>query len=161
MTVMNKKITERAVHHARILGGSRKIRFILAGITNTLVDFAVFNVLILLFTLHVAPANIIATSIAMAVSYLLNKKAVFRNGDPHNIRQVTLFLGFTLFGIWVVQTGSMLIILNILEGTFTPDTGSFLEWFLRNVAKASGIVFGAVWSYLTYSRIVFRERSKG
>lgn len=158
---MNKKLTERAVHHARILGESRKIRFILVGATNTLIDFALFNILILLFALHVAPANIIATSIAMGISYLLNKKAVFRNGDPHNIQQVALFLGLTLFGIWVVQTGSMLVTLHVLESVFTPDTGSFLEWFLRNVAKASGIVFGAVWSYLTYSRIVFRDRGKG
>lgn len=154
---MEKKLTGRAARHARALGGNQKVRFILAGIANTLVDFAVFNLLILLFTLHVAPANIIATTTAMTVSYLLNKKAVFRNGDPHNIRQVALFLGFTLFGIWVVQTGTMLAVLHVLENMFTPETGSFLEWFLRNAAKASGIVFGAVWSYLTYSRIVFRK----
>lgn len=153
------KIKERAAHHARRLGEKQKIRFILAGITNTLVDVVGFNIFILLFAAHVVPASIASTTIAMAVSYLLNKKAVFRNKQPHHAKQIFLFLLVTLSGIWVIQTLIMVEVLHVLENTFDPQSQTFLLWFLQNVAKGAGIVFGAVWNYLGYSRLVFREKS--
>ena len=143
--------------HAKRLGGNTKVRFIAAGIANTLVDVLTFNFFIIVFSFGVVPASIISTTTAMAVSYILNKKAVFRSQTPHSLKQIILFIVVTATGIWLVQTLIMVGVLNVLEVWFNPADQSFLQWFLQNVAKGFGIIAGAVWSYIGYSRIVFRE----
>lgn len=151
------KIHHKIAGHARRLGGNTKVRFIAAGIANTLVDVVTFNFFILAFSFGVVHASIISTTTAMVVSYILNKKAVFRSQTPHSFKQIVLFVVVTAAGIWLVQTFVMVGALNVLDSWFNPAEHSFLEWFLQNVAKGFGVVAGAVWSYLGYSRIVFRE----
>lgn len=148
---------EKIAGHARRLGQNTKVRFIGAGIFNTLVDVACFNLLIVLFSVGVVPASIVSTTTAMAISYLINKKVVFRSQTPHSVRQIILFIAVTLTGIWLVQTLIMVQVLAFLDHAFAATEQSFLEWFLRNVAKGCGIVAAAVWSYFGYSRLVFRE----
>ncbi len=147
----------KLVGHARRMGQNTKVRFVAAGIANTLVDVSGFNLLIVVFSFGVVPASIISTSIAMAVSYVLNKKAVFRSQTPHSVKQIILFVAVTLTGIWLIQTVIMVQALGFLEDMFNASEHSFLLWFLQNVAKGFGILAGAVWGYLGYSRIVFRE----
>ena len=147
----------KIVGHARRLGQNTKVRFVAAGIFNTLVDVGVFNFFIIVFNLGVVQASIISTTTAMIVSYIINKKAVFRSQTPHSLKQVILFVAVTLTGIWLIQTVIMVQMLAFLEGFFDPGEQSFLLWILQNVAKGIGILVGAVWSYLGYSRLVFPE----
>ncbi len=147
----------KIVGHARRLGQNTKARFVAAGIFNTLVDVGVFNFFIIVFGLRVVPASIISTTTAMIVSYIINKKAVFRSQTPHSLKQVILFVAVTLTGIWLIQTIIMVQVLEFLESFFNASEQSFLLWFLQNVAKGIGILVGAVWSYLGYSRLVFPE----
>ena len=153
MTQHHKKIAG----HARRLGQNTKVRFVAAGIFNTFVDVATFNFLIVVFSVSVVPASIVSTTTAMALSYLINKKVVFRSQTPHSVKQMVLFVLITLTGIWLIQTLIMVQVLEMLERTFDASEHSFLLWFLQNVAKGFGILAGALWSYLGYSRIVFRE----
>lgn len=153
-------IHHRVAGHVRRASQNTKVRFVAAGVANTLVDVAIFNFMIVVFSLAAVPASIVSTTVAMGVSYLLNKKAVFRDGVPHSFKQITLFLVVTLTGIWVIQSLIMVGTLNIMENMFHPEEQSFQMWFLQNVAKGFGIVAGAVWSYLGYSRIVFPNKSE-
>ncbi len=153
--------TRHIASHARRLSQHTTVRFAAVGIINTLVDFGIFNILIAIFSLGVVPASITSTTIAMIISYLLNKKVVFRQGTPHSVRQVVLFFAVTISGIWIVQTLIMVQALGLLERAFDADTQSFLYWFLQNVAKGIGVVGSLTWNYIGYSRIVFRKQQRG
>lgn len=137
-----------------------KVRFILVGISNTLIDFVFFNILVLTFLSqnHIA-ANIVSTTIAMAFSYMMNKQAVFRNKKPHSALQMALFLAVTLTGIWVIQTLIMDQVFLYLQDEFAAEGHPVLVWFLLNIAKCFGIAAGAMWNYFGYSRIVFRTKA--
>lgn len=130
------------------------------GAFNTLFDFTIFNILIVVFAVSPVPANIVSATTAMIVSYLLNKKVVFRHEGAHSVRQIVLFFAVTIIGIWVVQNLIMVSVLEILERILEPEAGSFLLWFLQNVAKAVGVLGSLVWNFLGYSRLVFPKKSQ-
>lgn len=130
---------------------SQKVRFGLVGVVNTAVDFAVLNMLVLAFGVPIIAANIASTTVAMIVSFGLNKKAVFRGADSGNLRQIVLFFTVTLTGLWLVQTVVMVNIYNMLIANEGLHVGVALT-----IAKIIGICFGLVWNYLWYSRVVFR-----
>ncbi len=153
---MTQKHSKAIAAHTQRLAQSTKVRFIGAGIVNTLVDFSVFNILVF-FGLDIVLATIISTSVAMAGSFLLNKRGVFRNADPAP-KQVVLFLLVTLSGQWIVQTIVMVQVLHFLQGEFAAQNHPLFVWILQNVAKAAGIVISAAWNYIGYSRLVFKGK---
>lgn len=135
-----------------------KVRFVLVGIGNTLIDIVLFNIFTQVFKLEIIPASLISTTVAMLASYALNKSAVFKDGKPHSAGQIILFLVVTLTGIWLIQTVVMAQVFAFLQTEFVTHNHPLLVWFLQNVAKAAGVVIGAVWNYLGYSRLVFKDK---
>lgn len=127
-----------------------KARFALVGVINTVVDFAIFLTLAKLIGLPAVIANVVSTSCALAVSYLLNKKAVFGNTDANNHRQIMQFILVTLTGLWVLQA----IVITVVSGLIGALLSSTL---LLVVAKAAATVVSLTWNYLWYSRVVFRK----
>ncbi|MFZ2544690.1 MAG: GtrA family protein [Candidatus Saccharimonadales bacterium] len=128
---------------------NEKIRFVLVGIVNTVVDFGVLLILTSLFGVPKVVANIASTTCALIVSYLLNKKAVFNNTDPNNLRQFLLFLAVTLSSIWILQN----IIIIVVSGWLT----SLPEIIALIVAKLIATVASLVWNYVWYSKVIFRR----
>jgi putative flippase GtrA len=153
---MHKRHTE-LLRRARIASEGTKVRFVLVGIGNTLIDIVCFNIMLSVFGMGLVGANIISTTVAMATSYVLNKQAVFRNKVSHSFGQIALFLIITLTGIWLIQTIIMVQVFHFLEHELAATGHPLLVWFLQNAAKAAGIVGGALWNYFGYSRLVFRE----
>lgn len=137
------------------LVSSEKIRFGLVGLVNTITDFTVFNILVMGAHLVLVQANIVATTVAMAVSFVLNKKAVFRGADKGGIKQIVLFFAVTLAGLWLVQTTILAVVFNLLT-----TTTSLHDQLAANIAKVVGICFGLVWNYLWYSRVVFKSKKE-
>ncbi|MDR0483121.1 MAG: GtrA family protein [Cellulomonadaceae bacterium] len=126
-----------------------KFRFLLVGAVNTGIDFGILNLLVHL-GVPLLPANIVSTSVALCFSFVANKKFTFKASGGSVWKQALLFLGFTLFGLWVIQGA----ILHLAQWAF-PD---FMNTFVGlNVAKLVATVFSLIWNYLTYDRIVFRE----
>lgn len=144
--------------HARSLSQLTKVRFILVGISNTLVDFAVFNIIFVLLLSsdkdYLVASNVIAATVAMIYSYFMNKRTVFRDKDSQKPRQILLFLLVTLSGIWIIQNILMVSADRFLEAQFSPQN-EMLLLFLANVAKAFGTLGSAAWNYFGYSRLVF------
>lgn len=130
-----------------------KIRFAMVGVVNTIVDFGILSVLAIFFGLPVFIANIISTSCALMVSYLLNKKAVFGDGDKHNTRQIIKFLVVTLSGLWFLQSIVIVFTWWVLYGIM----GVYQSVLFLLVGKAFATVASLVWNYLWYSRFVFRK----
>jgi len=138
-----------------------KLRFIAAGITTTGVDFVFFNIGITLLSLRPAFANILSTSVAMTVSYLLNKKVVFKAEGKTLSRQLPSFLAVTIFTQWIVQTvvitGGIPVIETFLR--FIGYNNNNVSWLASNIAKVMAIAIGAVTNYMLYSRWVFRKKT--
>ena len=138
----------------------QKVRFAAVGIVNTIVDFGMLNLLVFVFMVQLAPANIISTTLAMLVSFGLNKKIVFRQKGPGALKQFILFMVVTLIGIWLLQTIIVVQAYGALERLLheQQQTG-LLAWFILNTAKAIGVAVGIIWNYLWYSRLVFKVRT--
>ena len=134
------------------LAGSQKVRFGLVGMINTFVDFAVLNILVGVAGLTLVPSNIASTTVAMFVSFGLNKKTVFKDSSGHRLRQIFLFFAATLTGIWLVQTSVMFGAYQILDQLTTWHPA-----LLLNISKVIGICVGLVWNYMWYSRVVFMK----
>ena len=130
------------------LYSSQKARFGLAGVINTLIDIGALNLLVIVVGAPLVISNAISTTLAMTGSFVLNKKAVFRN-DGWSRRQVILFIVVTASGLWIVQTAIVVWAYLLL--------GSLPEELRLNVAKAIGIVFSLLWNYIWYKRVVFRQ----
>ena len=136
--------------HGKALAGSEKARFGAVGIINTAVDILVYNILAGSLGIPLIAANFVSTTTAMLTSFVLNKKAVFRGSEKGGLKQILLFFAVTLTGIWVVQGGTLVIVSWLLQPLGLP------ELIMLNLPKFAGICVGLVWSYLWYSRVIFR-----
>lgn len=146
--VLSHPLVRRVTRH-------QKMRFALVGVVNTAVDFSVLFGLVTLFHVPALVANIVSTSAALAVSYLLNKRAVFRDSGAHDRRQIVLFVIVTLSGLWILQgltisaTRSLLWMITGIDNTF-----------MLLPAKIVATVVSLVWNYTWYSRVVFPGSDK-
>ena len=129
----------------------RPLRFIVVGVSNTVLDFTLMN-LLSLAGLSLIIANTISTGIAMIYSFLMNKKWTFRNAGQDYLRQVILFFIFTAIGIWVIQNGLIILAKHYLPRFGLPDQA------FNNLAKLVASVFSLTWNYLTYNRFVFTDK---
>jgi putative flippase GtrA len=130
---------------------NEKIRFVLVGVVNTVTDFSILFILASVFGVATIIANVISTSIALSVSYLLNKKTVFKNSDTHNYRQAILFVVVTLSGLWIIQGIIIWVTIGIFSSLHLHDKEALFG------AKLVATVFSLIWNYLWYSRVVFRQ----
>lgn len=130
---------------------SQKFRFAVVGGTNTALDFGLLIILRYL-GLPVIAANIASTTTSFVFSFIANRKYTFRSDSGNIKREVALFSVVTLFGLWVIQTVVIKIMLAILEPTTIAETTQLL------VAKIIATVFSLIWNYVLYSRIVFRKK---
>jgi putative flippase GtrA len=133
---------------------SEKVRFGLVGGVNTATDFSVLFILVKALGVPVFAANIVSTSVAIGVSYLLNKKAVFGNDGQASKRQVALFIIVTLMGLWVIQTIIIALVSQLFYMSLHMDAHNILVLF---VSKALATAVTLVWNYLWYSRVVFKK----
>lgn len=132
---------------------SQKLRFILVGVCNTTIDFA------LLFTLKtlglpVISANIISTSAAFCFSFFANKKYTFKSIIGNVKREILLFVIVTLFGLWVIQTIVIYFASSLLANSQLSNDLILL------IAKVVATIASLIWNYTLYSRVVFKPQEK-
>ncbi|AKM80563.1 TPA: GtrA family protein [Candidatus Saccharibacteria bacterium] len=140
-----------------------KIRFIIAGCTNTGFDFVLLNSLVFIIGAFPVLANSISVSIGIVISYFLNHYFVFRSKSPISYKK---FLSF-----FVVTGFSSLIIQGLIIYGFEVMTAS--EWgrslFLinqmnkdaaleLNIAKAVAVSVGMVWNFMLYKYVIFKDK---
>ncbi len=129
-----------------------KVRFILVGIANTAIDFGILFALVNLAKFSPMIANIISTSIALIVSYGLNKRSVFGDNDKHNPKQIVLFVVVTLSGLWILQSAIIFVVSGWLHTLVTKNAALLF-------AKIIATLFSLTWNYLWYSRVIFKGKS--
>lgn len=131
----------------------QKLRFILVGICNTIIDFTILFTLKAL-GLPAISANIISTTAAFCFSFSANKKYTFKGNSGELKKQIPLFIIVTLAGLWGVQTGVIFLVSHLLAGSTLSDEVVLL------IAKIVATAASLVWNYTFYSRIVFKDKDE-
>jgi putative flippase GtrA len=119
------------------------------GGVNTIINYAVFNLLVLtVFVNGQLKANVAATIVATTSSYFMNRHWTYRDRPKSTLhREYALFFLFNLAG--------MMIELGVLA---LAKYGLGLTTLVAlNMAKAFATVLGMVFRFFTYRTIVFRE----
>ena len=137
-----KKLNE----HPLIKKHGEKIKFVLVGGFNTVLDFCIYALLANIIDLPKEIANIISTSICIAVSFILNYKFVWKSKKSKK-ETAPGFLIVSLFSAWVVQN----IAINAV--TFILGENSVTKL----IGKAFGSICGMISNYFGY-KLVFRGK---
>lgn len=153
--------TRRATAKRRIKHVSK---FGAVGAVNTLLDFAIYNVLSGPVGLTLVQSNIISTTVAMLFSFVANKKFVFQKHDGHVGKQAIAFFAITAFGLYVLQTGVILLLTDVwtwpmvtaLSAAHAIGISSSDEFLVKNGAKAIATVVSLAWNYIMYKKVVFK-----
>jgi putative flippase GtrA len=143
-------------------------KFGIVGISNTLIDLGIFNVLTLVFGVYVVIANVISVSIAILNSYIWNKTWTFQDTTrDHLVAQFTKFVSFSLVGmgiqtlmVWLLATRWTLtgeLVYAVVE--LVRLDGVFPEIFvINNWAKVWGIGLALVWNFFAYKKWTFNTK---
>jgi putative flippase GtrA len=128
------------------------------GIGNTIFDVALYTAL--RSAGHSAvTANVVSTSAALVVSYLLNAKLTFKRRWS-----ASSFLGFlavTLFGLEVLQTAAIIAISRAADQLPADELAWLGTWRHPAVLAipkllATGVSFA--WNFSWYNKVLFRHR---
>ncbi len=115
----------------------KKIKFLMTGGLNTLLDFLIYGLLANMLGVYVLTANVVSTSICMAVSFWLNYTFVWRSKKSKK-ETAPKFIAVSLFSAWVVQS----VVIFLVVGLLGEDANL--------IAKLVGVSFGMVSNYLGY-----------
>lgn len=131
---------------------AEKLRFILVGLCNTLIDFGILFGLAFLGVDKIA-ANYASTGVALIFSFVANKSFTFKDKEVGSKKQFITFITITLVGLWVLQPIIIWGITSTLPLALLEGDAARLF-----VAKIIATAASLVWNYLFYSRFVFRTR---
>jgi putative flippase GtrA len=155
-------------------------RFGLVGVVNTVVDYVTFITLTVVFQIplsRVWMAKYPSSAVGMAVSFVLNRRFVFRSTERRAEGQAFRFITATVIGIFVIQ--------NLLTQLFASkvqffgieaframdaagwsrvritlldlDLGITRGFTIKTVAFALGASVSIFWNFLAYKYWVFRQ----
>lgn len=136
--------------------------FCIIGLINTAIDVAIFLTL-QGQGLPIIAANIASTSVALVVSFILNKRFTFDSQAP--TRQTLLpFIAVTLTGLWLLQPLVIYLSLaffditavNNLATAIYADFNSIQNLLAKLVATPATII----WNFVLYKRFVFKPQTR-
>jgi len=142
----------------------RVFLFGLVGAFNTLLDFAVYNVLSGEFGFSLVKANIVSTTVAMVFSFFANKHVVFKKTGGTVWKQVLAFWVVTAFGLYVLQTGTIWFLTEVwtypllvgLDFAHLAGIQGHDPFLVKNGAKAIATCVSLIWNYIMYKKVVFK-----
>ncbi len=137
------------------------LKFLAAGSIHTTLDFVIFNLLISKLAFRRLEANLISTTFALILNFLVNYFLVFQaplsrvyvRALEHLM--VTLFSSFGIQNLVLMYGGRPLReCMRIFPfGNLAHLTHG--EPFERNILKATGVGLGLCWNFLWYKYLVF------
>lgn len=133
-------------------------RFVTVGVTNSIVDFGVFNVLFALYpttNIQVLVAyNSVAVALAILNSYLWNTRWTFRAGvvaGSRGHRQRVLFFAQAVLNVGVNDIVVAILTRLLLYQTILSPTDS------SNLAKLVAMLVASLSSFLIMKYVVFSQ----
>ena len=132
------------------------VKFLIVGGLNTLVDFGVLNILILIFSAASGTLYTIfkAVSFIVAVlnSYAWNKLWTFGSHEKTDAKKIIRF-----FTVSIIGFGINVIIASIIVNVLAPPAGSS-ETLWANVGAIVATVASMVWNFIGYKYFVFHRK---
>ncbi len=129
-------------------------RYLGAGVFTSLLDFLLFTFFVAVVRLDYLIANVISTCVTLCVSYLINRRLVFRS-EQRSVWGFIAFLSVTLFNGLVVQA--------VVIWSASQAMTALLPWLsdaaAKSAAKIVAMGVGAGANYLSY-RWIFRDAGK-
>lgn len=145
---------------------AESVRFAAVGVVNTLIDFAILNILVSGAGLDRIPANIFSASVAMIFSFYANKNLVFKSATQNQKREVLLFLVGTLFGLYILQSFTIYVLTGLwlwpVHAAVSLAHGVGLgadvsdEFIITNTAKIGATIVSLIWNFIYYKKVVFK-----
>ncbi|MDP9435706.1 MAG: GtrA family protein [Actinomycetota bacterium] len=121
-------------------------KFGAVGAVNTVLDFAVLNLLV--FGVGLAPlrSKVLSTVVAATSSYLMNRHWTFRHRDRQDVRrEYVLFFLLNAVGLAIA-----LVVLGVVRYGLDQDSALAL-----NAANVVGLGLGTVFRFWSYRRFVW------
>lgn len=129
---------------------AEKIRFLIIGGINTVLDFVLLFFFVGLGANKIF-ANFLSTGCSMLFSFFANKSFTFKNSNGVTKKQFLIFIVVTASGMWVLQPIIIWLCTDFLAGHIANSSLSLF------IAKVLATCASLVWNYLFYSRIVFKK----
>lgn len=122
-------------------------KFGMIGLSNTVIDFTLLNLLHLVLKVPVLPANTVSFSCAVINSFVWNKYWTFQDKQTRNIAgQFIQFVIVSAIGLGF-NNGIMYLAGSYLGG-FSP--------LQLNLAKLAASTVSMLWNFIAYKTVVFR-----
>lgn len=146
-------------------------KFGIVGISNTVIDLGLYNLLSQVFGVYVVLANVISVGVAIINSYVWNKTWTFKDKSKVDVLpQFLKFVFFSLIGMaiqtatvwllatkWTVTGEFMYLIVEFLK--INNILGFITEQFvIANWAKVWGIGFALIWNFIAYKKWTFNTK---
>ncbi|MGH7196898.1 MAG: GtrA family protein [Candidatus Saccharimonadales bacterium] len=131
------------------------VKFLFVGSFNTVLDITLFLFFANILYWHPVVANTMSTGITMSVSYVLNRKFVFRS-DQNRLYSIVGFVGVTAFNAWVVQSAVIVAVRFVLSPiSFFAEHDLTLNF----IAKVMSVGASFMLNFLGY-RLIFRFKRR-
>lgn len=140
----------------KLKNNSKLGRFVNVGLLNTLLDFVLLNIL-LLIGFALLSSNIISVTISMLFSFYLNYRYVFRVKKNNLTRTFGSFIVVTAIGLYIIQTLAILGLSSVVAQSAYLSSLSMI--LTSNLIKVCATVASATWNYLVYDKLVFKDGS--
>lgn len=132
-------------------------RYLVVGVLNATIDFAILNFLSISFGVYsgpgIIPMKTVAFSIVVVHSYFWNKYWTFGTRDGSLHFEFLKFLIACLFGLFI----NVSIVFAITTYLIRPVEFSPLVW--ENLANTLAIGVGIIWNFTAFKFFVFRGRA--
>lgn len=129
---------------------TEKLRFVIVGGTNTVIDFSILFFLASFIGLPRIPSNYISTSIAMVFSFYANKNYTFKTNQTSK-KHFVMFLLITITGLWIIQP-IIIESANLFVQNYFNDKNINLF-----VCKSIATIVTLIWNYILYRKFVFNS----
>lgn len=135
-------------------------KFCIVGAINTLVDVSIFTALHAGLGWGVLASNIVSTSLALGLSYILNRRYTFPT-DKVSHKRTALYFAVTLTGLWILAPLTIKALMNLdWHIHYTQPFITLLgheEALQAAIPKLISVVVTMAWNYVWYSRVVFAK----
>lgn len=133
------------------------LKFGIVGISNTVVDFAILNLLFWVFKIYsgswIILFNIISFSMAVLNSYIWNKYWTFKAKEKKEAKQqFSKFLFISVIGA-VINSGIVYGVSTFIDPLFDLSSGLW-----ANIAKILATGFALVWNFIGYKFWAFKDK---
>jgi putative flippase GtrA len=122
------------------------LKFATVGVSNVIIDFGVFN-LLLLVHLNAYPASIISYVLAMTNSFYFNRRWTFQDGQRDMWAQYLQFMAANAIG-FLFNLGLVYLFTKYIDlGSYTLTT---------NAAKLLAVGLIVIWNYGVSRYVIFK-----